>query len=196
MENDPARTTADVYLFADYIRDGRIDDGLKTLDDVIKRNPSNANAIGVKAQVYQSQGRIDEAKDSYMQALKVDPNFEAAANNLAWLLAEGGTDLNTALNWAQLARKKQPENAEMADTLGWVYYKLGNYVLARDQVKFALSKQPDNASFLYHLGMIYKGNRQFAEAQGAFKKAASSKKEVKEKTLAQAALKEIANLNN
>src|SRR5207237_431468 len=114
------------YLFADYMRKGHVDDALKALDDLIKKNPSNASAYGVKAQVYQNQGKLEEAKEIYVQALKVDPGAEGAANNLAWILAEEGSDLNTALNYAQMARKKQPGNPEIADTLGWVYYKLGN----------------------------------------------------------------------
>ena len=64
---------------------------------------------------------------NYNDAIKIDPNNFVAGNNLAYILAERGTDLNTALSLAQGARKSQPENPSTADTLGWVYYKLGNY---------------------------------------------------------------------
>ena len=74
---------------------------------------------------------------------------------------------------------------------GWTQYKLGRYVLARDQLQFAVSKEPDNAAIQYHLGMVYKETKQLAEAQTAFKKAINSPQDAKEKTLAQAALKEI-----
>jgi len=66
-----------------------------------------------------------------------------------------GRALNAALGWAQIARKRAPENENAADTLGWVYYKLGSHVLARNQLQFAVSKQPDNPVFQYHLAMIY-----------------------------------------
>ena len=108
------------------------------------------------------------------------------------MLAEEGRDLDTALGYAQSARKKQPESPNIADTLGWVYYKMGNIVLAREQVQFAVSKQPDNGAFLYHLAMIYKENKQLPEAQSVLKKALNSTKEFKEKSLAQAALKDIS----
>ena len=91
-----------------------------------------------------------------------------------------------------MARRKQPENPNTADTLGWVYYKLGNYLLAREQAQFAVSKQPNDMVAQYHLGMIYKANKQLTEAQTALRKAATSTTDFKEKPLAQAALKEIS----
>jgi hypothetical protein len=42
--------------------------------------------------------------------------------------------------------------------------------------------------------MIYKGTKQLPEAQSALRKAISSPRDFKEKSLAQAALKEIASL--
>jgi tetratricopeptide (TPR) repeat protein len=103
---------------------------------------------------------MEEAEQTYTQALTADPNNETAANNLAFILAEQGKDLNKARDLAQMARKKQPENPNTADTLGWVYYKLGNTLLAKDQLLFAVGKQPETGVFQYHLGMIYKQNKQ------------------------------------
>src|SRR5262249_8685695 len=153
-----------------------------------------ASAYATKGLIYESQGKINDAKKNYDQALKIDPNYDPAANNLAYILAEEGTDLSTALGWAQMARKKQPDSPNTADTFGWVYYKLGNQVLARDQLRFAVSKQPDNAVYQYHLAMIYKETKQLSEAKNALKKALSSPTVFKEKPLAEAALKEITNL--
>jgi tetratricopeptide (TPR) repeat protein len=195
-EKDPSRGNSEIYLTAQYLESGRLNEALGELDKLIKRDPTNASAYATKALVYQSQGKLAEAKDNYNEALKADPEHDAAANNLAYILAEEGADLNNALGLAQVARRKQPENPNAADTLGWVYYKLGNQVLARAQLQFAVSKQPDNAVYYYHLGMIYKANNQFGEAQTAFKKALAlgTAKEFKEKPLAENALKELANL--
>jgi Tfp pilus assembly protein PilF len=116
-------TNAAGLLASQYIQTKRFDDGLKQLDELLKRNPSNAGAMAVKGMIFETQGKVEEAKQIYTQALGADPNNEVAANNLAFILAEQGKDLNTALSWAQMARRKQPENPNAADTLGWVYYK-------------------------------------------------------------------------
>lgn len=193
-EKDPARTSSDVYLAVQYIQSGRLDEAQNALDQLIKKNPTNANAIAMKGLINENQGKVEEAKQNYNQALKIDPNYDPAANNLAYMLAEEGRDLETALGWARNARKRQPESPSAADTLGWVYYKLGNHVLARDQLKFAVSREPDNAVFQYHLAMIFRQTKQINEAQTALRKAVNNPKAFKEKPLAEAALKEIANL--
>jgi len=191
LEKEPARLSAHAFLVADFMRAGKEDDALKQLDEMIKRNPGNNDALSMKGQIYQGQGKLAEAKEQYSQALKANPNMDLAANNLAWILAEDGSDLNAALGYAQSARKRQPNSPEVADTLGWVYYKLGNNVLAREQLRFAVSKQPDNAVFQYHLGLIYKQNKQIDEAQAALKKAVESKQQFKEKSHAQAELQAL-----
>ncbi len=136
--------------------------------------------------------KIKEAEQNYTQALQGDPTIDFAANNLAYLLAEEGRDLETALGLSQGVQKRQPQDPNTADTLGWVYYKLGRQVLARAQAEFAVSKQPSNGLWEYHLGMIYKQNNQTAEASTALKKAIASKDDFKEKSLADAALKDLS----
>ena len=189
LEKDP-KSNADAAIAALYIQTGRTEEGLRKLDELIKKNPSNAGAYTIKGMIYENQGKASDAKESYTRALQIDSNSDVAANNLAYMLAEQNQDLETALTWAQSAKKRQPELAGIADTLGWVYYKLGNHVLARDQLQFAASKEPNNPIFQYHLGMIYLGTKQSREAADALRKAANSTTQFKEKSLAQAALRE------
>jgi len=194
LAKDPSRSSPNALLAAQYIQTGRTKEGLTELDALIKKVPTSVTAYGTKGMLYESEGKVAEAKESYGQALKINPNYEPAANNLAYLLAEEGRDLQTALSLSQNARKRQPQSPNIADTLGWIYYKLGNNVLAREQVQFAVSKDPGNPIMQYHLGMIYKANKQFKDAQAALKKAVDSSKAFKEKPLAESALKEVASL--
>jgi len=174
------------------MKSGRTDDGSKVLDELIKKNPQDASAYAGKGFILHGQGKLEEAKRNYEQALKLNPNSEGVANNLAYLLTEQGTDLTAALGYAQTARQRQPENPAFADTLGWVYYKRGNYILAQEQFRFASSKEPNNGTFQYHLALTYMQMKRMSDAQAALKKAISSPNDFKEKSLAQAALKEIA----
>jgi len=192
LDKEPDRAASNAYLAAQYIQSGRLDDGLQQLDALLKKNPFDASAYATKGLISETQGKLDAAEQNYAQALKIDPNSYAAANNLAYLYAEQGRNLEVALNWAQTARKQEPENPNCADTLGWVQYKLGRHVLARDQLQFAASKQPDNPVFQYHLALVYKETQQIREAETALRKALSSPRNFKERSLADAALKEIS----
>ena len=46
-----------------------------------------------------------------------------ALNNLAWNYAEHGGNLTTALTHAKTAQEAEPNNPEVADTLGWIYFR-------------------------------------------------------------------------
>jgi tetratricopeptide (TPR) repeat protein len=192
LEKDPSLISSDAYLAAQYVQGGRAQVALQQLDVLIKKNPTNASAHAIKGLIYQGMGNIEEAKQCYMDALSVNPDYDTAANNLAYILSEEGTDLNSALNWAKLARSRQAENPHAADTLGWIYYKLHDFTNARTALQFAVSRQPDNPLFQYHLGMILKSNTQIPEAVSALRKAVTSATAFKEKPLAQTALTEIS----
>jgi len=190
-EKDPSRSSAEQLLFGQYVQNKRFDEALKILDNRLKKNPSDSGTLAMRGTVYEAQGKVQEARQDYERALQANPNQDTAANNLAYMLAEEGHDLDAALKWAQGIRNRHPDSPGIADTLGWVYYKLGRSVLARDSVQFAASKQPDNPLYQYHLGAIYKANNQPAEAETALKKAIASPKDFKEKKEADAALKDL-----
>jgi len=75
------------------------------------------------AMIVESQKQLPEAKKRYSEILQKNPRASVAANNLAWLFAEEGTNLDEALKLAKIAVEVSPERAEMHDTLGWVYYR-------------------------------------------------------------------------
>jgi tetratricopeptide (TPR) repeat protein len=110
-------------------------------------------------------GRRDEAKPMYEDILKIDPNSVVALNNLAYIKAEEGKDLDNALTLAQRARQQLPKDPNVADTLGWIYIKKN---LSDDAIRIyreVVSTAPENAAYHYHLAMaLYqKGDKQGAK---------------------------------
>jgi tetratricopeptide (TPR) repeat protein len=191
LEKDPAASRPHAYLAGQYSQSGRFDEALKQLDELIRKEPANPTGYTMKAGIFQIQGKTEDAKRNLREALRIDPDNVAAADSLAYLMAEEGTDLQGALGLAQNARRRQPDNAGSADTLGWIYHKLGNQVLAKDQLEFAVSRNPANPVFQYHLAVIYNETKQFSQAQAALKRALGGSGDFKEKPLAEALLNEI-----
>ncbi len=192
LEKDPSRANSDLFLFREYRRKGRTTDGLQALDDLLKRNPLASNAHLLKGSIYRNQGDDEQAKHSYSEALRIQPDSDLAANNLAYILAQEGKDLDGALHYALTARKNRPEVAAFADTLGWVYYKRADYISAREQSLVAVARQPDNGTYLYHLAKSYQATYEIELALEALKRAVNSKKDFKERPLAEADLKELS----
>jgi tetratricopeptide (TPR) repeat protein len=110
-------------------------------------------------------GRRDESKPLYEEILRINPNSIPALNNLAYIKAEEGTDLDTALTLAQRARQSAPQDPNIADTLGWVYIKKN---LSDDAIRVyreVVGTSPNNATYHYHLAMaLYqKGDKRAAK---------------------------------
>ena len=115
---------------------------------------------------------IPGAIDHYKRALELDPQNAVAANNLAWLYGESDQNLAEALRLAWQARKQNNKEPTFAGTLGRIYYKMGNYTLAVDQLLFSVNNALEpNAQNYYHLGMAYSQLGRHLLAQQSLKRA-------------------------
>jgi Tfp pilus assembly protein PilF len=115
-------------------------------------------------QIFEYVGKIDRARQTYQDALKVDSNAYQALSGLAGLYADHGGPLSEALELAQQAKAQQPDDATVNDTLGWIYFKQGLYRSAVPVLESAVEKNPGVAKFQFHLGMAYLATGQPAQA--------------------------------
>jgi tetratricopeptide (TPR) repeat protein len=105
--------------------------------------------------LYEQQANYTRAQKSYERALALSPTFALAANNLAWLYVEHRGDLERALALAEMAREHMPHDANVLDTLGWVYYKQNRFQQAIPLLEASVQKNPKHPTVHYHLGMAY-----------------------------------------
>jgi len=73
--------------------------------------------------------------NNYRQALEIREDFAPAANNLAWILAEHGGNIDEALGLAQTAKEKMPRDPSPV-----ILYHLGMAYLKNNQreIQFCL----------------------------------------------------------
>ena len=117
------------------------------------------------------QNKEAEARKEYELALAADPQAAVAANNLSWVLADKGEQLDTALQLAQTAKSHMPESGDVSDTLGWIYYKKGLTSLAVSELRQAVARSPASAVVHYHLGLAELKNGGRADARKALEQA-------------------------
>ena len=108
---------------------------------------------------------MNRAEQTYQQSLTVDPNFYLAQTNLARLYADHSGPLDEALKLAQKAKAAQPDDPNVNDALGWIYYKDGLYRSAVPVLEAAVAKSPQVGRFQFHLGMVYLASGQSAQAR-------------------------------
>jgi len=164
---------------------GHQDEAMQILREILAADPSNFDANIQLATMHEIRGQNAEAMDLYKKVLALQPNNSRAANNLAWLMSQTeGADLSEALRLAMLAKQNLPDDPNIADTLGWVYYKRASFPMAITQFEVALSKQPENRNIAYHMALARYANGEKEKAIGDLDKLLQSGKPFRERKAA------------
>jgi len=138
------------------------------------------------ALAYENANMVDEAITEYTTVLQAAPDSALTKNQLAWLYAEKGQNLDEALRLAQEAAEAQPIEG-LIDTLGWVYFKRGEFDNAIAKFQEAAELNPLQPTIQYHLAVVYaeKGEKELAlqALEAAFALSADFKEAADAKTL-------------
>jgi tetratricopeptide (TPR) repeat protein len=155
IEVDPRRIEAFGMLGQLFLSQGRLDEARSEFDRIAEDDPSRVGAHTMVAIIDEARGKKSEARKRYERILQIEPKAAVAANNLAYLYAEEGGNLDIALQLAQTAKLSLPNQPEVNDTLGWVYYKRDLATLAIPPLKASVAADPSNPYYHYHLGLAY-----------------------------------------
>jgi tetratricopeptide (TPR) repeat protein len=168
---DPRFSTGYAMLAQLYLQQQRLDAARDEFEGLVKRDPRAVGPRTMVGVILEAQGKREEARRWYEATVAQISNAPVAANNLAFIYAEEGTNLDVALQLASSAKEQMPDNAEVDDTLGWVYYKKDLATLAVRPLEDSLKAKPDNADILYHLGLTYAKIGNKAQARQALERA-------------------------
>jgi tetratricopeptide (TPR) repeat protein len=161
-----------------YKRNGDDENAIKYFRQARELMPNDPTPPLQLAMILDKNGKGAESRPIYEQVLKVDPGNVLALNNMAYLLAETGQDLDLALTYAERAKQKLPSNIDVADTLGWIYIKKNLADQAITVFTDLVKKDPNRSTFHYHLAvaLFQKGDKPGAKkaAQTALAKAPSA----------------------
>jgi len=108
--------------------------------------------------------RYDAAQTDFQKVLAMDPDNALTLNNYGFMLADRGVDLNQALTMIQKAVRLEPTNYAYLDSLGWAYYRLGQYAQAQDNLQRAISRDGNDPTVHEHLGDVYEKTGRLKDA--------------------------------
>jgi tetratricopeptide (TPR) repeat protein len=155
-----------------FVAQGKLDEARQRFEHLEKQDRSTAFST-VVAMLLQAQNRTDEARKRFEAVVERNPKAVAAANNLAWIYAETGGDLDRAMQLATSARQIAPNEPKIADTIGWIYYKKNLPLLAVPEFEKAIALEPSNATFHHHLGQALLAGGENAKGVAALQRALS-----------------------
>ncbi len=175
IELDPNDLAAYQALAQLLMSTRRVEESIQTYQRAVESRPDSAPLRFTLGTLLEGSGRAEEAIEQYEAAIAVDPRLAVAKNNLAYLLAEGGNDLDRALDLAQEAKRELPDNPNSADTLGWVLYKKGIPEAAVGYLREAEAGFPPDHRDLgvvrYHLALAYEAQGEPSQARETLERA-------------------------
>jgi tetratricopeptide (TPR) repeat protein len=121
----------------------------------VEQFPENTRVWYEYGLYLEQSGNTEEAMLKMQHVLTIDPENPFALNYVGYTWADKGINLEEALVYLKRAAASRPEDGFIRDSLGWVYYKLGDYAKAVQELKTAVAKQPHDPTINEHLGDAY-----------------------------------------
>lgn len=96
-----------------------------------------------------------KAEADFRKALELSPDQPDVLNYLGYSLLEKTTNYTEALQMIAKAAKAVPDSGAIADSLGWAYYRTGDYPKAEAEMERAINLMPNDPVVNDHLGDVY-----------------------------------------
>ena len=122
----------------------------------LKLDKNNSNLRHRVANLSESLFKYELSDSIFTKIIEDDSTDASGFNNYAYSLCERpNPNLEFALELSQKAIKLEPENPAFLDTIGWIYYRLGNYDLALNYIFKSAKLDQKSEIILNHLAEVY-----------------------------------------
>jgi tetratricopeptide (TPR) repeat protein len=125
--------------------------------DVLPPNSDKANSI-----YYYYRGICEErskqwskAEADMRKALELQPEQPHVLNYLGYSWIDQGVNLDEGMKMIKRAVEQRPDDGYIVDSLGWAYFRIGNYEEAAKNLERAIDLKPEDPTINDHLGDAY-----------------------------------------
>lgn len=124
--------------------------------------------------------RWPEAQADFEEALRLSPEQPYVLNYLGYSWADQGVHLDRARAMLERAAELRPQDGNIADSLGWALFRLGDIAGAVQWLERAVELEPRNSTINDHLGDAYWAAGREAEARFQWRRALTMEPEPEE----------------
>jgi len=157
------------------------DAALSTLQSAVTIYPENTQLLFEYGLLLDKNSRHEQAILMMEKVLELEPDHAEALNYIGYTWADRNMHLDKALEYILRAVALKPDNGFILDSLGWVYYRLGDLQQAVQQLERSVELTRNDPHIYDHLGDVYRSLHRFSEAIKVYKKAYALFKDEKDK---------------
>ena len=125
--------------------------------DALPPNNDKANSV-----YYYYRGICEErskqwskAEADMRKALELQPEQPHVLNYLGYSWIDQGVNLDEGMKMIKRAVEQRPDDGYIVDSLGWAYFRIGNYEEAAKNLERAIDLKPEDPTINDHLGDAY-----------------------------------------
>ncbi len=168
IKNEPDNARYKFVLGGMLTKFGRNDEAVKVFQDLIKRFASNDEVVKLAHSnlsiIYVNQGDYARGEAELEILFQKTPDDPGINNDLGYLYADQGKNLDKAEAMIRKAVQEEPDRAAYLDSLGWVLFKRGKFKESLEPLLKAVELQkldekkgtaPPDATIREHLGDVY-----------------------------------------
>jgi Flp pilus assembly protein TadD len=104
---------------------------------------------------YERSKQWPKAEADLKKALELFPEQPHVLNYLGYSWIDQGVNLDQGMEMIKRAVQQRPDDGYIVDSLGWAYYRTGNYEEAVKQLERAIELKPEDPTINDHLGDAY-----------------------------------------
>ena len=154
IELEPTLQSAYFNLARLYLATHKTREAVDQLAALVDKTKS-LNAEMEIAAIHTELGQFDAAAADYRKVLSFNSKYVPALNNLAIIDSENLGRLDEAYQIGRQAREAAPDDASVADTLGWILFKRGDLHGALYLLQESAGRAPEDTVVQYHMGMAH-----------------------------------------
>lgn len=136
----------------------------------LEKLPNHAELLYDHAMAAEKLDKLDVMEKDLRHVFQLKPDNAHAYNALGYTFAERGIRLPEALELVEKATALAPQDPFIMDSLGWVYFRLGQHAKALETLRRALELSPD-PEIAAHLGEVLWTLGQHDEARATWRSA-------------------------
>lgn len=177
LKNDPANPRLIGLMASVYQQAGKNPELIAYLKSVLEKFPNDDDLVRLARSnlsiAYTNLGDYAKGEAELEALFAKNPEDPGVNNDLGYLYAEQGKNLEKAEAMIRKAVADEPENSAYLDSLGWVLFKRGKAQEAIEPLKKAIEHlDRDDATIPEHLGDVYFEVKDRARAKELWEQAA------------------------